>query len=126
MKKSKTTGIIRLRSTLLRKQVGCLYIIFLVIAIAANKGDLYEEEKVEEIVGRNFAKEIGAIFRYTSAKNASGIDDLFKAIGNKLIDPNYEEGGKVEEDVEHERIRQQTVKLTNKNKGEKKDGGCGC
>ncbi len=29
----------------------------------------------------------GAIFRYTSAKNSSGIDELFESIGNKLLDP---------------------------------------
>ena len=100
----------------------------LVIAIAANKGDLYEDEKVEETIGRNFARDIGAIFRYTSAKNSSGIDELFKAIGNKLIDPNYEEGGVVEEDPEHDRIRDQTVILSSnnhKNTGVKK-GGCNC
>lgn len=34
-------------------------------------------EQVPEETGRNFAKEIGAIFKYTSAKNASGIDVTF-------------------------------------------------
>eukprot|EP00340_Litonotus_pictus_P001207 CAMPEP_0170520132 /NCGR_PEP_ID=MMETSP0209-20121228/5372_1 /TAXON_ID=665100 ORGANISM="Litonotus pictus, Strain P1" /NCGR_SAMPLE_ID=MMETSP0209 /ASSEMBLY_ACC=CAM_ASM_000301 /LENGTH=165 /DNA_ID=CAMNT_0010806249 /DNA_START=120 /DNA_END=617 /DNA_ORIENTATION=+ len=97
-----------------------------IIAIAANKGDLYEHEEVEESVGRNFAKDIGAIFRYTSAKNSSGIDELFKAIGSKLIDPNYEEGGKVEADPEHDKIRSTTIKLNNKSGGkkEKKEGCC--
>ena len=57
------------------------------------------------------------------------IDELFKAIGNKLIDPNYEEGGKVEEDPEHDRIRAQTVKLDNKKGKSSSNGdksGCGC
>jgi Ras-related protein Rab-22 len=97
-----------------------------IIAIAANKGDLYEEEKIDETEGRSFAKQIGAIFRYTSAKNSSGIDELFKAIGNKLIDPNYEEGGKVEEDLEYDKIRASTVKLQMNNKSKKNEGGCGC
>lgn len=45
------------------------------IAVAANKADLYEhEEAVPEAKGRDFAKEIGAVFKYTSAKNATGID----------------------------------------------------
>jgi len=85
---------------------------------------MYEHEEIEELVGRNFAKDIGAIFRYTSAKNASGIDELFKAIGSKLIDPNYEEGGKVEVDNEHEKIRSQTLKMGNNNGNKKKDKGC--
>lgn len=97
-----------------------------IIAIAANKGDLYEEEQVEESVGRNFAKEIGAIFRYTSAKNSSGIDELFKAIGGKLIDPNFQEGGKVEKDFEQEKNRGQSISLNKKNhtSNEKKESKC--
>lgn len=88
---------------------------------------MYEEEQIEESVGRNFAKEIGAIFRYTSAKNASGIDELFKAIGNKMIDPNYEEGGKVEEDPEYERNRQTTIKINQKqHKKSEESEGCKC
>ena len=86
---------------------------------------MYEEEQIDESVGREFAKEIGAIFRYTSAKNSSGIDELFKAIGNKLIDPNYQEGGKVEEDIEHDRNRATTMKLNkNKQSDKKEKGGC--
>jgi GTPase SAR1 family protein len=45
-----------------------------VIALAANKSDMYENEEVEEKIGRQYAKEINAIFKYTSAKNANGIE----------------------------------------------------
>ena len=38
----------------------------IIIAIAANKCDLYEDEKVKEEEGREFAKEIGAYFKLTS------------------------------------------------------------
>ncbi len=86
---------------------------------------MYEHEEVDEGIGRGFAKEVGAIFRYTSAKNASGIDELFKAIGSKLIDPNYEEGGKIEADPEHDKVRSQTIKITNKGKS-KEDKDCKC
>ena len=61
----------------------------IVIAIAANKSDLYENEQVNEEEARNYAKSVGAIFIGTSAMNASGIEDLFKAVGSKFIDPNY-------------------------------------
>ncbi len=35
---------------------------------------MYENEEVEEKIGRQYAKEINAIFKYTSAKNANGIE----------------------------------------------------
>jgi hypothetical protein len=63
--------------------------LILVIAVAANKSDLFEKEQVPEKEARDFAKSIGAIFRSTSAYSASGIEDLFKAIGLKFLDPNY-------------------------------------
>lgn len=102
---------------------------------------MYEYEEVEESQGRAFAKvslallntylqslqEIGAIFKYTSAKNANGIDDLFKSIGCKYIDPNYEEGGAIEEDNDHIRNRTDTVRLgkgKTETDGTKKKGCC--
>ena len=35
---------------------------------------MYEIEEVEESVGRDCAKDINAIFKYTSAKNNIGIE----------------------------------------------------
>ena len=61
-----------------------------VIAIAANKYDLYEEKQVSNEDGEEFAKSIGAIFVSTSAKNASGINALFENIAHKIIDPNFD------------------------------------
>ena len=58
----------------------------IIIAIAANKCDLYEDEKVKEEEGREFAKEIGAYFKLTSAFLNSGIEELFKTIGVKFLD----------------------------------------
>lgn len=63
--------------------------LLLVVAVAANKSDLFEKEQVPEKEARDFAKSIGAIFRSTSAYSASGIEDLFKAIGLKFLDPSY-------------------------------------
>ena len=99
----------------------------IVIAIAANKGDLYDNEEVDESVGRNFAKENCAIFRYTSAKNASGIDDLFRSVGSKYIDPNYEEGGEFGGcDPDVERVRSQTIKIGKDDKKNNQNQGCKC
>jgi small GTP-binding protein len=76
----------------------------IVIAVAANKSDLYENEKVDESQGRDFAKEIGALFKLTSAKNQTGIEELFKDCGSKFLDPNFECSADAKE--EEQRIRQ--------------------
>ena len=57
-----------------------------IVSIAANKFDLYNEEKVSEDEARKFAKEKGLMFRCTSALTAEGIDDLFRDIGSKYLD----------------------------------------
>ena len=64
--------------------------------MAANKSDLFDKEQVAEAEARNYAKEIGAVFKLTSACTAAGIEELFKTIGCKFLDPDYkedEEGG---------------------------------
>ena len=61
----------------------------LILAIAANKSDKYEERQVENEDGEEFADKINAIFVETSAKNDSGIDKLFENIGYKILDPNF-------------------------------------
>ena len=66
---------------------------FIVLGIAANKSDLFDKEEVDEEEVREFAKEIGAIFRLTSAYNSSGIDELFTALGRKYLDPNFVDTG---------------------------------
>ena len=60
----------------------------IIIGIAGNKSDLYDEEKVPEEEARAFAKSIGAVFSLTSAQNNSGINDLFKNLVKKYLDPN--------------------------------------
>lgn len=53
----------------------------IITVIAANKSDLYEDEKIDEAEARTFSEEIGAIFKRTSALNAEGIERLFIDIG---------------------------------------------
>ena len=48
----------------------------LVLAIAANKSDLYEQRQVDNSEGEEFSESVDAIFAETSAKNDSGIDIL--------------------------------------------------
>ena len=59
-----------------------------ILAIAANKSDLFDEMKVTNEIGEAFAKEKNAIFQSTSAKNDKGIKTLFENIGNKILGSN--------------------------------------
>lgn len=101
----------------------------IVLAIAANKSDLYENEEVDEKTGREFAEEIGAIFYSTSAKNQNGITELFTAIGNKYCDPNWTAGKEADEEAkEHKEIQKTNIKNLNepinKNNDSQKKKGC--
>jgi len=58
--------------------------------LAGNKCDLINKEAVSELDAKQYAKEIGAIFQLTSAKENIGIDTLFKKIANKLLDPDFD------------------------------------
>jgi len=69
----------------------------IIFGIAANKSDLFETEQVKEIDGRNFAKETGSIYKLTSAKNCTGVEELFKSIGLKLLDPEKQDEDSIEE-----------------------------
>ena len=104
----------------------------LILAIAANKSDLYEERQVENETGEEFAKSINAIFVETSAKNDSGIDKLFENIGYKILDPNfnfydeeeerrkkYKKKKKKEEEEEEGNLKITTIKAENNEKKEK-------
>ena len=47
------------------------------------------EEKVSSKEGEEFAQEIGAYFKLTSAATNVGIMELFKELGKRYLDPNY-------------------------------------
>ena len=51
---------------------------------------MFEYEEVKEDVARDLANEIGALFRYTSAKNASGVD-VNKILNKGIISKYFEE-----------------------------------
>ena len=82
----------------------------IVIAIAANKSDLYESEEVNEEEAINYAKSVGVIFFETSAMNSSGIDDLFNVIGDKFIDSKY---------CNEDKLKKNKFKLEDENKNDK-------
>ena len=60
-----------------------------VYGIAGNMIDKYLEQQVPNKEGEAFANKIGAFFKATSAKNNTGIIELFKELGKRYIDPNY-------------------------------------
>ena len=59
-----------------------------IIGIAGNKSDLYDEEAVSEQEAREFAKSIGAVFSLTSAQSNTGINELFQDLAKKFLNPN--------------------------------------
>ena len=62
----------------------------IILGIAGNKDDLYENEQVSFQDAQNFADEIGAIYKKTSALNNSNIQFIFECIGKKYIDSSFD------------------------------------
>jgi small GTP-binding protein len=107
----------------------------IIIAICANKSDDYLEQEVPTQEGKNLAKELNAIFMCTSAKEGTGIEDLFNLIATKFIEPSKdisESFMNKEEIIEQrkkkfleEKIKNKKIKVeTEKNKKNKKKGCC--
>ena len=60
-----------------------------IFVVVGNKFDLYEKRQISDEEALDFVKSIRAIFQYTSAKNSSGINELFNNIGNKYFNPDF-------------------------------------
>jgi small GTP-binding protein len=87
-----------------------------IIAIAGNKRDLYEEKQVSDEEGEEFAKKVKGIFASTSAKNDSGIQALFDNIGQKIIDPNFNFAANEEKKKEeYKKMKQKEAKQNKQN-----------
>ena len=88
----------------------------LVVAFVGNKKDLYEYEEVDKQEIEKYAKEQGAIFKETSAKEGTGVDELFRLIGLKLISPEYYEKAINQENNRQLRLKSKSSMLiTNAN-----------
>ena len=61
----------------------------IIMYIIGNKSDLIERETVKEEIAREYAKSENVNFFLTSAKDRSGIDELFNEIGNKYLNPEF-------------------------------------
>ena len=80
-----------------------------------------DKEAVTEDEAKAFATEIGAQFQLTSAFKNNGIEELFKLVGCKYLDPNFQQ--KVKENPST--TADKNIKLTNnKDKPGKKKGRC--
>ena len=91
------------------------------LALAGNKNDMYEQEEVEENEGKEYAKEINAIFQKTSAKESTGIEDLFIKIGKKILESPGEESNMSKNENKEDKTK---IKLDKNKVEEKQKKGC--
>ena len=71
--------------------------------MVGTKSDKFELKQVPEEEAKSFAEEINAIYQLVSAKDGTGIDELFYYIGKKYLNPNWsQEDEKKESQVRRE------------------------
>jgi len=73
----------------------------IIIAIAGNKVDLEEKRKVPKIKAQEYATSIGAILREVSAKDDSGIEELFLQVTKILVE---------KQQVKSQQVKSQSIK----------------
>ena len=93
----------------------------IILAIAGNKSDDYENEVVSLKEGKELAQEINAIFKSTSAMLSHGIDELFKCIGEKYINPSLNTNEDTMNSKEENFRKNIKIKNSQKEKKEKKN-----
>ena len=84
----------------------------IVFGIAGNKSDLYENEQVKVSDAQQFANEIGAVFKETTAKNYDAITNLIEEMSLKYI----QQSSSNEDKEEKEKIVIGNTKSKNKEK----------
>jgi len=91
--------------------------------VVGNKEDLYEDEQVPKNEAKDFAKQINAIFKNTSCKTSTGINELFEEIGKHFLNHNLKITSNLNKDeILKERKRIAIEKLRNENQSTSK--GC--
>ena len=99
----------------------------IIMYIVGNKYDLLEKEANKEEEVREYAKSEGIPLWFTSAKESTGIDELFEEIGKKYLSPEFTNS----EEIIQRKIRKNEVTKVNKdeemknNKAKNKKGCCG-
>ena len=97
----------------------------IILGIAGNKSDLYDHEQVDKNEVKEFCEDINSVFKYTSAQDNYGIDDLFKELGNKFIHSNFMK--EIRENCSDNMEENEKVKIEDKKKKEfinKNKKGC--
>ena len=90
-----------------------------ILALVANKVDLYKDEKITNDMGKAYADEINAIFQNTSALSNSGIDKLFENLGNKFLNPDFDYKKPQEKKENVDNNENKNIKTNKKNGKEK-------
>ena len=93
----------------------------IVLGIAGNKCDLFEQQEVSDKEVKKFAESIGAVFKLTSCKENVGIKELFFECGKKYLEVNKLVGNENigKKDNENLKIEGKNV-ANNGKKGKKK------
>jgi GTPase SAR1 family protein len=92
-----------------------------ILAVVANKNDLYNEQIVEDEEAIKYAESINAMFFKTSAKSNSELDLLFKILGRKFIEPDFDYKKYEEEEKESYNEKRENEKKEKKSKREKRE-----
>ena len=100
----------------------------IILAVAANKSDLINQEAVEEEKAREFANQLGAIFVSTTATTVESINELFIEIAKKYTNATEIKIKGDDDGQEQPEEKNDNVKLskdkTNEKKERKKGGFC--
>ena len=88
----------------------------IILGIAGNKSDLYENENVNEEEVRKFSNNINATFNLTTAKNNEAINYLIKDLLTKYI-----ENGNYEKDLENEKNNINSIIIEEQDENKKKN-----
>ena len=92
----------------------------IVLAIAGNKCDIFNEEEVSENEAREYAESIGAVFQLTSCKENIGIDELFKESGKRFLEANKLIAKEKKQKKENENLKIEGKNVANTGKSGKK------
>ena len=92
----------------------------IVLAIAGNKCDIFNEEEVRENEAREYAESIGAVFQLTSCKENIGIDELFKESGKRFLEANKLIAKEKKQKKENENLKIEGKNVANNGKTAKK------
>ena len=92
----------------------------IVLAIAGNKCDIFNEEEISENEAREYAESIGAVFQLTSCKENIGIDELFKESGKRFLEANKLIAKEKKQKKENENLKIEGKNVANTGKSGKK------